>query len=195
MAKTKLPAVYVASELDQLAALKSRLRGRICDVVYNMGSATVHEIADQLGVPVSTLYSHLEMLVGVGLLHEGEPVRTTKNFARTYNAPARKLRVTHQTDNEDVREAIADVVASQLRFAEKEFRKAAHSEEFDSAGKPESRVRSGSVVGWLGAKDVRELNRLMGEVFALFEGTSPGPGRRLQGMTFVSRPIETEPKD
>jgi hypothetical protein len=191
MAKTRIPAVYVASEVDQLVALKSRLRGRICDVVYNHGSGTVHEIADQLAVPVSTLYKHLELLVEVGLLLEGEPVRTTKNFARTYVAPARQLILTRKADDPEVVSALADILSSQLRCADKEVRKSIESQAASTSSELSSRVKAGSIVAWLSTREVEKLNRLVSEMFELFEGTGPGPGKELQGFTFASRPIQS----
>ncbi|MFT5424720.1 MAG: putative transcriptional regulator [Phycisphaerales bacterium] len=180
---------FIATEPDQIHAMKSRLRGRICDVVYHMGRATVHEIADRLATPVSSLYDHLEILVEAGLLLEGEPVRTTKNFARTVVAPAKQLRFSHNTDDRETRIAIADVVASQLRFAEKETR-AAIVERGDTVGRADSVLRSGSTVGWLSKADIRRLNELLTEVESLFErGTGPEPGRSLQALTVVSRPV------
>lgn len=180
---------FIASKPEQIHALKSRLRGRITDVVYHMGQATVHEIADRLGAPVSTLYDHLEILVEVGLLLEGEPVRTTKNFARTYVAPAKQLRFSLNSKDPEIRTAIADVVASQLRFAEKETRVGIVDKGYP-VGEPDSVLRTGSTTGWLSRDDICKLNALLAEAVSLFEqGVDPAPGRQLQAFTFVARPV------
>lgn len=181
---------FEASTPEQIAAIKSRLRGRICDVVYHMGQATVHEIADQLGRSVPGLYPHLEILVEAGLLLEGEPVRTGKNFARTYVARAERLRMTRDLTNPAVRSGIADVVSSQLRLADREFRASLEMSGVTN-GQPDSRISSASMVGWLNDEQIREVNRLLGEVVEIFDGAVPGEGRSLQGLTFVSRMIET----
>lgn len=188
MATPKRSASKVAATLPQLKALSSRLRGRICDAVYQMGTATIHEIAVWLDVPASTLYTHMDLLVEVGLLEEVEATRTGKNLARTFEAPAARLRVCHESEDPETREAIADVVSAQVRFAEKEFRAALAAGE-SGAGTGASPVRSLSMVGWLGAREVRELGRLLGEIEALFAGSGPGGKRRCVGFTAVSRPL------
>lgn len=188
---SRRPAEFLASEPAQFDALRSRLRGRICDVVYHAGAATVHEIADQLGKPVSSLYHHLDMLVEAELLLEGEPVRTNKNFARTYVAPARRLRFTRDLDVEGVREGIADVAASQLRLGEREFR-AALQKPGITAGRPTSRVASGSMVGWLDDDQIRQVNSLLNQLASIFDESVQEEGRRLHAVTYVSRPVKEE---
>lgn len=184
--RSRVHAVFSASEPGHLEALRSRLRGRICDVVYHAGSATVHEIADQLGKPVSSLYHHLDMLVEVGLLLEGEPVRTNKNFARTYTAPARRLKFTQDLSDPDVRRGIADVAASQLRLAEREFRAALETPGI-TAGKPTSRVGSGSMVGWLDDDQIRKVNSLVNQIAEIFDESVKADNRKLHAFTYASR--------
>jgi len=116
------PRQLVIQRIEQLDALRSRLRARITDIVYNEGELTVHEIAEDLEVQPTTLYRHLDMLVEVGLLEEAEPVRTTKNFARVFRAPARNISLWPEKVNDEVRHAIALVIESQLKNRSEERR-------------------------------------------------------------------------
>lgn len=190
MRKHNRTSVLVPSEPFQVLALKSRLRGRICDVVYSLGSATAHQIADWLDVPASTLYEHLSALEDAGLLRAGEPVRTTKNFARTYEAPASSLKITHSAEKQETRAAISEVVSSQLRLAGREFEESLVSDELP-AGTDRDRLDSGSTVGWLSDADVEEVNRLLDRVMRIYTGSGPSEERQLHAITWVTRPAST----
>lgn len=187
MATKTAANTVIPKRAEQILALKSRLRGRICDVVYSLGHATVHEIADWLDAPVSTLYEHLDALIEAGLLEEGDPVRTNKNFARTVLAPGTDLKITHTASNAKARQAIADVLSSQLRLAGREFERGLVRDKLP-AGEPGATLDSGSAIGWLNEDDRREVRELLGRVMEIYARSSPDDGRELQAITWVTRP-------
>jgi DNA-binding transcriptional ArsR family regulator len=150
----------------------------------------VHEIAGWLGVPESTLYEHLAALETAGLILEGESVRTTKNYARTYEAPASTLKITHSAPKPETRAAISDVVSSQLRLASREFHDSLVKDNLP-AGTPDDTVDSGSVVGWLSERQIKEVNKLLGRVMKIYAESSPSESRQLHAITWVTRPAST----
>jgi len=171
------------ANLEQLDVLRSRLRGRITDLVYSAGELTVAEIAEALVQKPTTLYRHLDLLVESGLLTEGEPVRTGKTLARVFKAPAGTIKFPRETASQAERVAVADVIVSQLRMAAKETRA-----RIETHG-PESGVRAGAVVGWLTPEDRERVAELMVEAYEILENGRREEGRTLCGLTFALRPV------
>ena len=179
---------FKITRLDQLEALKSCLRDRICDVVRQAGELTAQEIASRVGARPSKLYPHLDLLVEVGLLVEGEPIRTGKNFARVFGAPARGYRFDRESDDPDVREAVCSIVSSQLRQADREFRAAYNAE--DDADSREN-VSAAWLSAWLDDDGIRKARTLLDQLDELFEKYEPGPDKSLFVLTYVARPVKT----
>ncbi len=178
---------WTVNRPEQIAALRSSQRERVCDVVYALGQATVQEIAEQLGARPTAVYRHLRILCDVDLIEEGPAARTVRNFARTYRAKAERVTFLPLADDPKIRALVADVIESELRMAAREYRIGIESER-ERLGTPDTPIRSMAMVGWLGRKERIRVNQLFEALMEMFDGTRPGPGKSLQALTFVSRP-------
>lgn len=188
MCKNSDTSVYIIKDLDQLEVLKSPLRDRICDVVCQAGELTAQEIAKRLGIRPTAIYSHLDLLVEVGLLTEGEQVRTNKNFARSFGAPAKYMRFDRESKNPQVQEAISAILSSQLRQAAREYESATHST--NGSSQAETGLGIAWLTGWLDSKSISRAKVLLDELDELFMIDEPGPGKTLFALTYVARPVE-----
>jgi len=174
--------------LEQIAALRSKLRARIVDLIYNAGELTVAQIAEELGQKPTALYRHLDHLVEVGLLIEGEPVRTEKNFARVFVGPGDTLAYVPPGEaDEEMREAVAGLIAYELNLAARETARA-YAERIGTVGVPSAHLKYVSTTGWLSREERARVNALLDEVVAVFSASSHGPGKDLQTISFASRP-------
>lgn len=195
MAKKSETSTYVINRLDQLEALKSCLRDRICDVVCQAGELTAQEIATRLGKKPTALYPHLDLLVEVGLLVERDQVRTNKNFARSFGAPAKHLRLDRESKDPKVQAAICAILASQLRQASREFQAAIQAASRPEQGGSPADLGLGIawLTGWMDKKAIKRAKALLDELDELFMIDEPGPGKTLFALTYVSRPVEKTP--
>lgn len=193
MSKKSDSSIYLINRLDQLEALKSCVRDRICDVVCQAGELTAQEIATRLGMKPTTIYPHLDLLVQVGLLVERDQVRTNKNFARSFGAPATHLRLDRESKDPKVQAAICAILASQLRQASREFQNAiesaSHTDQDDAAA--ELGLGIAWLTGWMDKKSIKRAKALLDDLDELFMIDEPGPGRTLYALTYVARPVNT----
>jgi|ERR1017187_7652657 predicted transcriptional regulator len=67
---------YVVRNEKQLAALASSARPEIVDVLSQMGTVSVAELASALGRPADSLYYHLKVLKEIGLVVTGVSILT-----------------------------------------------------------------------------------------------------------------------
>lgn len=186
MSKKSDSSVYLINRLDQLEALKSCVRDRICDVVCQAGELTAQEIATRLGIKPTAIYPHLDLLVEVGLLIERDQVRTNKNFARSFGAPATHLRLDRESKDPAVQSAICAILASQLRQASREFQNAIESK---SDPDHDSGLGIAWLTGWMDTKSITRAKALLDELDDLFMIDEPGPGKTLYALTYVARPV------
>ncbi|MFK7760150.1 MAG: helix-turn-helix domain-containing protein [Phycisphaerales bacterium] len=191
MAKKNDTSVYKINRLDQLEVLKSCLRDRICDVVCQAGQLTANEIATRLGIRPTAIYSHLDLLVEVGLLVEGDQVRTNKNFARSFGTPAKYMRFDRESKDPQVQEAIRAILASQLRQAAREFQSATQASSNPECDYPNADFGLGIawLTAWLDTESIERAKALLNELDEIFMVDEPGPGKTLFALTYIARPV------
>jgi len=195
MSKKSDTSIYLINRLDQLDALKSCVRDRICDVVCQAGELTAQEIAARLGIKPTAIYPHLDLLVEVGLLVERDQVRTNKNFARSFGTPATHLRLDRESKDPEVQAAICAILASQLRQASREFQNT-----IEATARPDLDDASADLglgiawlTGWMDTKSIQRAKSLLDELDELFMIDEPGPGKTLYALTYVARPVHQKP--
>jgi DNA-binding transcriptional ArsR family regulator len=107
----------------QMAALAAAARQEIVDVLEQMGTVSVAELAAALGRPADALYFHLRALTSVGLVRNaGYRVRPGGKEA-LYRTVAPELRLKYEPRNAANRKAVSAIVASMLRLAIRDFRR------------------------------------------------------------------------
>jgi DNA-binding transcriptional ArsR family regulator len=162
-----------------IAALASPVRQEIIDTVEALGSATIAELAVQLGRPADGLYYHVRRLVRAGLLvGNGSGYRTPPATG--------PLRLDYDRDPAAVRR----VIASMLRIARRDF-------DAGFAGAttrgPRRSLWAGRVTGWVGARELAEINMLIARLDKLLHRPRRRGADQLASWCFVLAPLAARP--
>jgi hypothetical protein len=165
-----------------IAALASPVRQEIIDTVEALGSATIAELAAELGRPADGLYYHVRRLVRVGLLvGRGSP--------EVYRTPSsRELRLDYAIDPGAVRR----VIASMLRIARRDF-EAGLALPGRTASGPRRTLWAGRSKGWIGAAELVEINALIARIQRILHRRRRDDRDRLASWCFVLAPVAPRP--
>lgn len=183
------PFPYSIRDPEQLRALRSSVRQEIVDTVQSLGACSAAEIARELGRPADGLYYHLKALLQVGLLEEAGTRQSHGRSEALYatRSPDSPMRLHYDPEDPENVAAVLRVVASMLRMTERDFADAYRPGAVTEG--PQRNLWAARTKGWLSDEDLREVNRLIGELKAIFEKARE-PGRdRLHAFTFVNVPL------
>ena len=164
------------------AALASPVRQEIVDTIEALGGATIAELAGHLGRPADGLYYHVRRLVRAGLLvGAGAP--------EVYRTPATRgpLRLDYHLDAAAVRR----VIAGMLRIARRDF-DAGFAVPGVIASGPRRSLWAGRSKGWVGARDLAEINALIERIQRILRRPRRR-GDRLASWCFVLAPTTERP--
>ena len=177
-----------------LDALISPVRQEIVDTIEAIGAdAAVADIAAQLGRPADGLYYHLRRLVEGGVLLESADLGDGRGRRyRTVAAPGKRLRVKYGRGAVSDPDAVARLVAGMLRTAERDFTKAVRGGEAVGEG-PQRDLWASRIKGWVGADELREVNRLLVRLFELFQLPRGAHRDRLVALVWSLAPIDDKP--
>lgn len=175
---------YIIKDPAQVRALASPVRQEIVDALAAAGPCSVAELAGHVGRAADALYFHLKRLIAVGLVVERGERMNGKAVAAVYDLPGRPMRI--QYGGAIGAPALQGVVGSALRLAGRDFGRA-----FSAGAVVEGAGRNlwgGRAKGWVGAKELAEINRLIKRLSDVINSGRPGRGRRAQTFTWVSAP-------
>ncbi|HKQ20189.1 MAG TPA: helix-turn-helix domain-containing protein [Candidatus Eisenbacteria bacterium] len=179
--------MYEIHELRQIRALASPMRQAIIDALETMGPCSALELGDVLGRSSDRLYYHLQILKRSGLVRSRRERNRLGRLQERFDLPGRPTRLRYEPSDPRNVTAVARVVGSALRDAHRSFRRA-----FVPGVVVRGRKRTlwaGRRTGWLGAREIREINALVGKVIEILE--CPRKGRsaeRLYSFTFAFSP-------
>jgi hypothetical protein len=129
----------------------------------------------------------LACVVAVWKVVRATPERVTG--AARFDLPGRPATVRYQLDDPRQKHAMAKVVATMTRSAERSFRRAFAPGLADVQG-PCRNLRAGRRTAWLTPAELRVLNRYIERIHALFgRGRPRRAGARLHEFTYVLAPI------
>jgi DNA-binding transcriptional ArsR family regulator len=118
---------HIIRSEKQLAVLASAQRQEIVDVLAEMGTVSVAELAATLGRPADALYFHLRALVAAGLvLRAGDRAAGTRREA-LFRTVAPELLLRYEPRQAANRTAVAAIVRSMLRLGIRDFDRAQES--------------------------------------------------------------------
>jgi DNA-binding transcriptional ArsR family regulator len=184
VAKTKTP--LIRSE-KQLAALAAAARQEIFDVLEQMGTVSVAELAAALGRPADALYFHLRVLTRVGLVRNvGYRVRSGGQEA-LYCTVAPDLRLQYEPHNAANRKGVSAIVSSMLRLTMRDF---------EGSFQPGNVLVSGAhrelwalrKVGRLTRVQLAKLNQRINGLVQ--DVAAPGGQGRLYALTVILTPLD-----
>lgn len=179
------PSRFSIRDLEQTRVLRSPVRQEIIDTVQSLGVCSVAEIARQLGRHADGLYYHINSLSRVGLLDRAGTRRSQGRTEALYTTRSPKHTMQLHYDPGDPKnvDCVLGVVAGMLRMTERDFANAYRPDAVTEG--PERNLWAARIKGWLSDEDLHEVNRLIGELGAIFDRPR-APGRdRLHAFTFV----------
>jgi len=186
----RIPARLIRSK-KQLAALVAAARQEIVDVLEQMGTVSVSQLAAELGRPADALYFHLRVLTRVGLVQNaGYRTRPGRKEA-LYRTVAPELRLQYEPRIAANRRAVSAIVASMLRLAIRDFRRSLQRGNVLVSG-THRELWSLRKVGRLSRPQLARLNqRIKGLVQ---EVSAPRRRGRLYAVTVILTPLDHRSK-
>lgn len=174
-----------------IRAIASPVRQELVDTLEALGgTATIAELAEQLGRPADGLYYHVQILVRAGLFEPapGGTSRAGRSEAR-YRTPARagELKLVYRPREPRNAAAVKGVVGGMLRIARRDFDGALAGEVVTSGARRELWAARGT--GWISDAELVELNRLLARLSGLLRRPRSRTRQRLVSLCFVLAPM------
>jgi DNA-binding transcriptional ArsR family regulator len=175
----------------RIALLASPARIELVDTLEALGgSATVAELAAQLGRPADGLYYHLRQLAAGGLVEEEEG-----EAGRRYRVRATgngRLRLRYRPGATANAHAVGQVAGSVLRVAGRDF-EAALADPKTVAEGPARELWVARGKGWVGAAELTEINTLLSRLSTLLQQPRSPRRQRLVALSWVLAPVDAKP--
>ena len=178
-------------DAKKIAVLAAPARIEIVSTLEALGgSATVAELAEQLGRPADGLYYHLNALMRVGLIEEH-----ATSGARRYRATTpggQRLRLRYRPGATANARAVGRVAASVSRLAQRDFVRALSQADTAVEG-PARELWAARLRGWLDPAQLAEVNRLLLRLRQLFSRSRPTSTGKLIALQWILAPINAKP--
>jgi DNA-binding transcriptional ArsR family regulator len=181
---------FVIRDRIQLRSLASPVRQEIVDVLCELGTLAVTELAATLDRPADALYYHLRALLKCGLVKRAGHRRCGKRKEVLFRSVSSDLRLQYETGATGNSREVTAIVGSMLRLGTRDFARAfRHGDaKVSGAGRELWALRR---TGWLSPPQVVELNRLMTR---LSDSVSKPRGKgRLYAITLLLTPVDRRP--
>jgi predicted transcriptional regulator len=177
---------HVVTSKKQLAALTSAARQEIVDVLTQMGTVSIAELAETLDRPPDALYYHLHILVRAGLVESAGSRKTGRREETLFRAVARNLRIDYELARRTNEKALAAVAGSMLRLGIRDFRRAIRNQSVVVSGK-DRELWAARKTGWLRKSD---LHSVLASIERLSQSVSkPSGSGQLYGITILLTPL------
>ena len=180
-------AVENAAEIEVLA---SPTRIELVDTVEALGSASVAELAGQLGRPADGLYYHLRQLAAAGLLVE-EATAEGKRYS-AHMPHGEGLRLRYRPGATANAKAVGNVAASVLRIAGRDFKRALADPDACVEGALRE-LWAARGKGWVGDRELAEINRLLLRLTTLLRRPRSATRDRLIVLSWILAPVDAKP--
>jgi DNA-binding transcriptional ArsR family regulator len=175
----------------QLAVLQAAARQEIVDVLAELGTVSVAELAAALGRPADALYFHLRALTRVGLVKKAGYRSRPSGKEALYCAVSPELQLHYEPQKASNRKAVSAIVASMLRLTTRDFRAAFERDGVVVSG-PRRELWALRKAGRLSHEQLAEVNR---RIKRLVRGVSaPRRQSQLYAVTVVLTPLHHRTK-
>ncbi|HEY2344789.1 MAG TPA: winged helix-turn-helix domain-containing protein [Xanthomonadaceae bacterium] len=190
-AQDRHDAAGLVEDPKKIALFATPVRVELVTAIQALGgSATVAELAVQLGRPADGLYYHLRALVRGGLLREREGAN-----GRSYQLTipeGESLRLRYKPGATANARSVAKVATSMSRLAQRDFQRALARPETVVEG-PERELWAGRLRGWVDPDELVEINRLLHRLADLLLSTRPAGGGQLIAFHWLLAPLDARP--
>jgi DNA-binding transcriptional ArsR family regulator len=176
-----------ASPPAPLEALASPARQELISALGD-GPATVRQLGDALGRSRQSLYYHLALLEGAGLVRCGDWRGEGRERERTYELVTHQLTVAARRTSDTERDAAVRATQALLRLTGREVIAAIASGDVSQVGTERELVALRGKAR-LGSRDLRRLNALIDQVYGLLVAAKRrSAGQRLYAVTIILTP-------
>jgi DNA-binding transcriptional ArsR family regulator len=183
----KVASSHLIRTEKQLAAVISAARQEIVDVLAQMGTVSVAEIAATLGRPADALYFHLRALKKAGLVRQAGYRSRAGRKEALFRTVASELRLHYDPHSEINRKAVTAIVGSMLRLGIRDFRRAFQQTDVIVLG-AQRELWALRKTGRLSLAEIAGVNR---SIEHLTRAVSKPHGRgRLYGITVLLTPLD-----
>lgn len=181
------PKRHVIRSDKQLRVLVSAARQEIVDVMADLGTVSVAEIAAALRRPADALYFHLRTLQRAGLVKKAGSRRRGGRLEALYRTISPELFLHYEPASAMNRRAVTAIVSSMLRLGVRDFRRAFGRSEVVVSG-PQRELWAWRKAARLTLPQVAALNR---QIQDLAHSMSQPQGKgRLFGVTVLLVPLD-----
>lgn len=181
-----LKAHYIIDSKKQLTALASAARQEILDILVQMGTVSVTELAATLDRAPDGLYYHLRILMQAGLVNRVGARRAKRRREVLFRAVARDLRIDYEESRQRNTKTLTAVIGSMLRLGIRDFRDALRNGEAIVSGKNRE-LWASRKTGWL---EKNQLNGVLESIERLGQAVArPRGAGQLYGITILLTPL------
>ncbi len=182
---------YPITDLAQVEALTSTVRGEIVDIVDLMGPVSVAEIAGVMGRPIDSLYYHVRRLVKVGLLVETARRKAARLEEAVFDLPGRPMFVAYRPSQAEFVRVLIRSIAGMLRMAARDFKAAFEKGLVRESDRGRNVVHS-RALGWFTDDEVMQMRTQIEETITRFRSTvrHRKPNSRLYVLTSILVPLD-----
>jgi len=173
--------------LPQLAALAAAARQEIVDVLEQLGTVSVAELADALGRPADALYFHLRALARVGLVRQAGHRARPGGKEALYRTVTPVLQLRYEPRDAGNRHAVSKIVASMLRLANRDFQRSFRQSNVVVSG-ARREVWAWRKVGRLSPEQLGRLNQRLQRLAQDVSATRRDG--RLYAVTLILTPLD-----
>jgi DNA-binding transcriptional ArsR family regulator len=187
----KAPTSGIIEDPKKIAVFATPIRVELVTAVQALGgSATVAELAAQLGRSADGLYYHLRALVRGGLVEECEG---TNGCSYRLTIPAgQPMRLRYKPGATANAKSVAKVATSMSRLAQRDFLRAL-AEPGTVVEGPMRELWAARLRGWVEPDDLAEVNRQLRCLADLLLATRPARGGKLVALQWILAPLDAKP--
>ena len=159
----------------------------IIDLLANVGEKSVREIGKLLGAKPSSLYHHIDLLLGVGLIELAGTRAVNRRQEKLFKTPGTALRYGLSLNNPKSFEIYGKIVSAQARQSARDFKRGLETDAVVGDG-PAKNVWIFRLVGAPDAATMEKINHHIEEITKLF-WSSTGQGNPLVVMSAIVAPV------
>lgn len=179
--------VYWIRRQEQFDCLKSARRMDIIDLLANVGEKSVREIAELLAAKPSSLYHHIDLLLGAELIETAGTRAVNRRQEKLYKAPGTTLRYGIAFNDPKALQIYGKIAEAQARQSARDFKRGLETGAVVAEG-PTKNAWIFRLVGAPDAATMEKINYHIEELAKLFLA-STGKDKPLVVMSAIVAPV------
>ena len=183
----KVPDTHTITDPETMWVLASPARLEILKAACALGRCSVGDLAELTGRSRTSLYPHIEQIVGAGLLIEDGTRPSGKRQEQLYRPIAKLINTRHDPDNPGVVKYHVAYGKAVCRQLARSFEHAITRSEAKTRGSDRDTPCSSQTV-WVDDESLGEINALLRRLSEICSTNEPGESKRLIQIGVVMAP-------